>query len=157
MGVGKTTIGKELSSKWEIPVFDTDTYIVEKTGKSINEIFAENGEAYFRDLEEMVLKEQPTSDAVVTTGGGVVLREENRVWMKENGLVVFLYAEVDEIVTRLEHDQSRPLLKKDKLNVIAHLYQERLPIYKESAHVQIDTTHKTISDIVDELSKCIIR
>lgn len=157
MGVGKTTIGKELSSKWGIPVYDTDTYIEKKTGKTINAIFAENGEAYFRDLEELALKEQPTSDAVITTGGGMILHEQNRIWMKENGLVVFLYAEIDEIVKRLEHDQGRPLLKKDKLNVIAHLYQERLPIYKESAHVQIDTTHKTISAIVDELSKCIIR
>ncbi|UQD52723.1 shikimate kinase [Bacillus methanolicus] len=153
MGSGKTTVGKSMSAKWNWPVFDTDEELEKKVKKSINQIFEENGEEFFRLLESEILKQMPVNRSIITTGGGIVLKEENRRWMKENGVVVFLYAEPEEIFKRIENDDSRPLLKTNKKAAIKELFQARLPLYKEAADFTIDTTGKDITEIIKEIEE----
>jgi shikimate kinase len=150
MGAGKTTIGKKLGNVLQLPVIDTDEYIERQAGKSIADIFAEEGEETFRMYERQVLKMLPTENVIITTGGGMVIQAENREWMKTNGTVVYLHCDVDELVRRLEHDSSRPLLSENKRMQIERLFRERLPFYKE-ATVTIDTTGKSIDETVAEI------
>ncbi|MDE3839575.1 shikimate kinase [Bacillus methanolicus] len=153
MGSGKTTVGKSIGVKWNWPVFDTDEEIVKKVKKSINQIFEENGEDFFRLLETEILKQLPVNRSIITTGGGIVLKDENRRWMKENGAVVFLYAEPEEIFKRIENDDSRPLLKTNKKAAIEKLFRARLPLYMEAADFTIDTTGKDINEIIKDIEK----
>lgn len=155
MGAGKTTIGKALGEYLEMPVFDTDEEIEKNEKLTISEIFEQQGEGHFRASEAKILGVLPVEDAVITTGGGLVCREENTRFIKEHGIVIFLYAREEEIVKRLELDESRPLLKGDKLEKIAALYKERLPIYKQAADYTIDTTGKEISEVVKEIVSCL--
>lgn len=151
MGAGKTTIGKELGSYLELPVFDTDEEIVKREKQSINQLFEQNGENYFREQETNTLRQLLHEKAIITTGGGIITRKENRQLLKENGMVFFLYATPEEIMKRLEEDESRPLLKGDKKQLIMKLYEERMGLYKETANVVIDTTGKEIEEIVKEM------
>ncbi|WP_412150331.1 shikimate kinase [Bacillus methanolicus] len=99
------------------------------------------------------MKQMPVNRSIITTGGGIVLKEENRRWMKENGVVVFLYAEPEEIFKRIENDDSRPLLKTNKKAAIKELFQARLSLYKEAADFTIDTTGKDITEIIKEIEE----
>ncbi|MCD8502257.1 MAG: shikimate kinase [Bacillaceae bacterium] len=150
MGSGKTTVGLALSKKLGIPVVDLDELIVKKTNKTINAIFEEEGEAAFRLLETKILldvcKHEPL---IVTTGGGIILHKKNRQAMKESGIVIFLYCEIKEVITRLRDDQSRPLFK-GTLEEKENRFQERLPLYRE-ANFTINTTKKEVESIVEEI------
>ncbi|RDU35201.1 shikimate kinase [Neobacillus piezotolerans] len=154
MGSGKSTVGRLLAERLGVRFIDTDEEIAEKEGKSINEIFAEDGEAYFRELETALLTGLPESNAVVGTGGGVPLKEINRVVMKEKGIAVFLDAPADVILSRLIYDQSRPLLKGDKDKEIRERLSIRMPIYLEIADIRISTSGKTPEEIIGELIAC---
>ena len=151
MGAGKTTVAKELAAEFSRTAYDTDQEIEKATGMSVKEIFAAKGETGFRALESDVLKEIPTGNVIVATGGGIVLAEQNRRLMKEQGTVIFLYADPLEILKRLEGDHSRPLLQNNKLEVAKSLYSNRLPLYRQSAHFEIDTTSKTVMDIIADI------
>ena len=153
MGAGKTTIGKKLATLLDVPVMDTDEEIEKREAKKISQIFADQGEAAFRELETEMLKELPTSQVVITTGGGIILSEKNRDWMKENGTIVFLYASPEEIAKRLRSDQTRPLLQQDKLTAIDYLYKQRLPVYQALCDILVDTTKKDVVEIAKEISK----
>lgn len=153
MGSGKTTVGKALSGSLGLPVYDTDEEITKFANKSISEIFDEEGEQHFRLLEAEVLRGLPVVDSIITTGGGIILREENRKWMRENGEVIFLYASPEETLHRLEGDQTRPLLQGIKKAKVAHMLEERLPFYLESANLKVDTTSKSINLIVQEIKQ----
>lgn len=155
MGAGKTTVGKALAEYLTIPVFDIDEEIEKKENRSISEIFEQQNEAYFRTLETKTLKELPCENAVITTGGGVVTRIENRKVLKKQGTVIFLFATAEEIMKRLEKDESRPLLRGDKKRNISELYEARKSFYKETADFMIDTTDKKTSDIVKEIVDCL--
>ncbi|KON87069.1 shikimate kinase [Sporosarcina globispora] len=155
MGAGKTTTGKELASCINQEVIDTDEEIVKREKKTINDIFEEHGEGYFRDLETLILNDLDNRAGIITTGGGIVTRPENRKKLKENGIVFFLYASPEEIFKRIEKDQSRPLLKGDKKRLIQELYEKRLPLYRETAHVVIDTTNKDKAEIIQEIVECL--
>lgn len=155
MGAGKTTIGKALGKYLEMPVFDTDQEIEKKEKRTINELFERQGEAYFRACETSILGELPKEDAVITTGGGIICKDENRQLLKEQGIVIFLFASEEEIAKRLERDETRPLLRGDKLERIGTLYKERLPIYKNAADYIIDTTGKEIGEVVREIVICL--
>ncbi|WML47539.1 shikimate kinase [Neobacillus sp. PS3-34] len=151
MGAGKTSAGKELSRRLNIPFYDTDDEIIKETGKTISDLFSEFGEEEFRSLETRVLKKIAVEDAVVATGGGMVLREENREWMKSNGIVIFLEAAPQEILNRLSGDTSRPLLSGDKEKIISVLMEQRLGLYQETSHFQIRTDGKFLNEVVDEI------
>ena len=150
MGAGKTTIGKELAAKLALPVYDTDQEIEKREGKTIASIFAVEGESRFRELESQMLKELPKEDCIITTGGGIILKEENRNWLKENGLSVYLHCDPDEIAKRLENDETRPLLSGERKKELHELFYSRLPLYRE-AEWTLETTGKTVSYIIDEI------
>jgi shikimate kinase len=151
MGSGKTTIGKALSLSLNIPVMDSDEEVSRLTGKTIMEIFEGEGEVGFRLLETQCLRNLPVENSIITTGGGIVLREENRRWMRENGVVVLLDASSEEILKRLEGDKTRPLLNGDKETKVTKILDERLPLYVDTANLIIETTGKSVEVIVEEL------
>jgi shikimate kinase len=151
MGSGKTTVSKELAKRLKVDVYDTDTEIVKRAGMTINEIFFHKGEEQFRSLESEVLHSMPGTDAVVATGGGIIGAEKNRAFLKENKNVVFLKADFSAILDRLKGDDTRPLLSQNNMEAAEELYRNRIPLYQESAKIEIDTSGKTISMIVHEI------
>jgi shikimate kinase len=153
MGSGKTTVGELLAKKLGLPVFDMDVEIVGYAGKSVNDIFHDHGEGFFRELESTVLRNFPNEDIIVSTGGGTILKEENRIWMKENGSVVFLEASADEILERLKDDTTRPLLEGDKEKEINERLGKRMPLYKEAADIRILTDGKNLEEIIEEIMR----
>lgn len=150
MGAGKTTVGKALGEKLNLPVYDSDEIIIKKERRSIENIFQENGEAYFRKLETETLHALPTQNAIITTGGGIVLKKENRDFMKEHGIVIFLYCSPEMIFERLKDDSTRPLLQGNKMKEIETRLKKRLPLYKEAEYM-IDTTHLTVGEAVENI------
>jgi shikimate kinase len=153
MGSGKTTIGRALSEKLEIPVYDTDEEIIRLTGKSVSELFDDLGEDGFRSLEVNMLKQLPVMDSIVTTGGGIILRGENREWMRDNGRVIYLQATPNEILKRIEGDQTRPLLNGNKRIKVNQILDERMELYEGTAEITIDTTEKSVKAIIQELEQ----
>lgn len=150
MGAGKTTVGKRLGEVLQLPVIDTDAYIEQQVGKTIAAIFAEEGEGAFRAYEREVLKKLPTEHVVITTGGGIVIQEENRQFMRKHGIVIYLHCELYELLQRLGDDATRPLLMENKQKKMKQLFEQRLPWYHE-AHITIDTTNRTVDDIVESI------
>lgn len=157
MGVGKTTIGQLYASTIGIPWTDMDRLIEEKAGCRIPDIFAKQGEAYFRVLETQVLKElSQTEKIIVSCGGGVVLNPENVRYMKERGYVVYLKAGVKTLVQRLKVEENRPILQKGRGSLeekVATILGKRESIYEAVADLVIDTEQKNPMDIVEELKK----
>ena len=151
MGVGKTTIGKRLSEVIHLPVIDMDQYIEKKEKQSIKEIFDHKGEAHFRELETKALKELTKVEGIITTGGGVIEREENRKLLAGNPLVVYLTCPFDALWSRLQGDENRPLVKKNSQEHLRELYDRRIPFYQESSSIEIDTSDKTVESIVEEI------
>lgn len=150
MGAGKTTVGKQLSEQLELPVVDTDHYIESHEKRKISDIFSENGEGYFRDLETKSLSNLvQNSPMIITTGGGIILRDENRELMKSSGKIVFLYCDLEETNKRLKNDKSRPLYQGN-LEANRKLFEQRLPLYKK-ANIIVETTHKEVESIVKEI------
>lgn len=152
MGTGKTTVGRLLAERLGTTFIDLDARIVESAGATIAEIFEMQGEERFRDIESAILARiAEQSDSVVATGGGVVLRETNRVLMNKAGVVVNLHASKEAVAERLSGDTGRPLLDGGETELkISRLFTEREPLYRE-CHTQIDTTGKAPEDIVYEI------
>ncbi len=139
MGTGKTTVGRLLSEQTGMPLVDMDERIKARAGKTINRIFAEDGEAAFRTLERQIARElSAQSGQVVSTGGGVVLDPDNISDYEKNGLVVCLLASAETILERVENDNSRPLLAGEKREKILQLLETRRPLYEAFEH-KIDT------------------
>lgn len=150
MGTGKTTIGRALGKTLNLPVYDTDEHIVKKTGKEVKEIFNKEGEEAFRDLETDALKTLSLKNIVITTGGGLPVRKQNREWMKKHGTIVFLYTDLDVIFERLQQDRERPLAMNASKLDLAELYASRKNAYDDCSFM-IDTTGKEIEDITEEI------
>ncbi|MEO0866869.1 MAG: shikimate kinase [Cyanobacteria bacterium J06642_11] len=133
MGSGKSTIGKHLARRLNYRFIDTDEVIVQANGKSINDIFADLGETVFRDIETQVLAGVTSyTRTVVATGGGMVIKQENWSYL-QSGLVVWLNVPVDELVTRLSRDTSRPLLKDGNLHEkLTTLLEQRQARYAQA-------------------------
>lgn len=155
MGAGKTTVGKALARRLALTVFDTDELIESALAKSINDIFAEEGEAAFRNYETNVLKKVTWNNVIVTTGGGIVTRKENRTWMKEHGLVIYLHCDPEELFRRVSEDPNRPLANGKSIESISRLFTERLPYYKEADYV-INTIGKSSGQIVEKVADLLI-
>lgn len=153
MGSGKTSVGKLLARRLDYAFKDLDAMLVKVTGKTINQLFAEEGEATFRDRESAQLARLKGSrKTVLSTGGGVVLREQNRSLLHALGYVVNLTATVDELTRRLACAKDRPLLSGETAldERIRQLLVERDPFYAD-ADIRIDTTAKTLEDVVAEI------
>ncbi len=150
MATGKSTVGPELASRLSFQVVDTDDLIEEKAGKPISDIFAQEGEEAFRDLEsEVALEVSRRRGHVIITGGGIVLRERNMAALKEAGPVFCLSASPEEILKRTDGTNHRPLLQSEKpLKRIQDLLKTRQPFYARSDYT-IDTTGMPIRKIVE--------
>ncbi|MFW6028616.1 MAG: shikimate kinase [Halanaerobiales bacterium] len=158
MGSGKTTVGKALSNKNNFSFIDTDDLITKEEKKQIPEIFNEYGEEYFRELETNVLKElssNASNNIILSTGGGMVMREKNVKLMNKIGVIIYLKTTPEVILKRLQNDNSRPLLKdKSKENIIK-LFNKREKYYQASGDIIINTNNKSIDKIVKEIEGCI--
>jgi shikimate kinase len=146
MGAGKSTIGRALAEELGVPFHDTDTLIEQRSGASIAWIFDVEGEAGFRERETAVIRDLAAGrGAVVATGGGAVLREENRRALTDHTEVVYLRATPDELFRRLRRDTQRPLLQvRDPLRRLRELYRERDPLYRLTARYVIETGRPTV-------------
>ena len=154
MGSGKTSVGLRLSYKLRMPVEDTDKLIEKRAGKSISDIFAEDGEEHFREVETQLLKDLKgrKTSRILSVGGGTPLREENRRLLKELGTVVYLRVRPDTVFLRLQSDTTRPLLKcEDPQTRIEELLNARNGIYEECADVIVDVDSLTIDQVIDEI------
>ena len=156
MGTGKTTVGQRLAKELGYRFFDTDVLIERVAQKSINELFAENGEAFFRDLESQVLGEvSACTRSVIATGGGAVLRPVNWGYLR-HGLIIWLDAPISLLVERLAEDNTRPLLKMDDLSLkLETLLAERKSLYQE-ADLQIaiaknENPEQIVSKILEQI------
>lgn len=135
---GKTTLGKQLARHIRYRFLDTDTLIVKEEGMSINEIFAQKGEAYFRAAEARILRAiRPESKLIVATGGGMPCFHNNMDYIKENGISVFLNVTPEQIVERmlLHGANERPLYQKTDSQLFKNIqqrYADRLPIYSQA-------------------------
>ena len=150
-GSGKSTVGRHLARRLQLPLFDSDQVIEQRLGCSIREYFDREGEQRFRDLEAEVIDELTRlPSAVISTGGGSVLRPENRQRLYERGQVVYLRSHPEELYRRLRHDQKRPLLQvADPLQRLRDLYAERDPLYRETAHYVIETGRPSVNTLVN--------
>lgn len=151
MGCGKSTIGRELHQALGYPLFDTDQVIEEQTGKNIPEIFAQDGEDSFRQLETRLLENlilQETSHSIISTGGGIVTRPENIPLLRKLGFVVWLCCSPEVIFERTSRNNNRPLLQCDKpMEVIRKLLSERDPAYQDASHLKIKNSNLEIDEI----------
>lgn len=157
MGSGKTTFGQWIERNQGMQLVDTDSLIVRQQHTSINDIFAQHGEEYFRELETLCLEEllrQDIQNTVVSVGGGLPLRQVNGELLRRLGTVVYLRAGVDTLVKRLSHDKSRPLLAGGNLEArINKLMGERADIYEERADLILDTDGMTFEGMYERIKR----
>ena len=141
MGAGKSTIGKYLADHLKLRFADTDAEIESRTGADIPWIFDVEGEEGFRDREQQVVEEMTLwDDVVLATGGGVVMRPENRNVLGARGYVIYLFATVEEQIRRTRKDRRRPLLQEgDPAETLRTLFTLRDPLYREIADHIIET------------------
>ncbi len=151
MGAGKSTIGKMLAHQLNLPFLDSDKEIEQRTGATIPLIFEIEGEAGFRDREVAIIEEVTrTTGWVLATGGGAILRPENRQLFAERGFVVYLHASVHQQAERTAMDTQRPLLQTaDRFGKLRELMTEREPLYRAAADLIIETANKSPRAVVD--------
>jgi shikimate kinase len=157
MGTGKSSVGRLLARQYGWPRFDTDEIVAATHGISINEIFAQLGEAGFREAEaEVVRKLEAGKAAIIVTGGGIVLRPQNVERLRQLGTVVCLTAELEILQQRLSRRQDRPLLQTENpRETITMLFEQRKNLYEQAADFVVDTTllnHEQVAEAIrDEL------
>ncbi len=151
MGAGKTTVGRAVARRLDRPFFDSDHEIEARTGARIPVIFELEGEAGFRDREAQVITDLASQrDIVLATGGGAILRPENRQALQNNGLVVYLRANPHDLWLRTRRDKNRPLLQtEDPKARLEELFAVRDPLYRECAHFVIETGRPSVNGLVN--------
>ena len=149
-GGGKTSTGRQLARRLNQPFEDTDNVIERQLGESIRSFFEREGEARFRDVEEAVLRDLTLNfTGVLATGGGAVLRPANRSQLREHSTVIYLTSTPESLMRRLRFDVKRPLLQTDDpLGLLKELYEQRDPLYRETAHFHIATGRPPVSVLV---------
>lgn len=155
MGSGKTTLGRRTAKLLGLRFIDCDQEIEDRTGVSVSLIFEIEGESGFRERESALLRElSEVPGLLVATGGGAVLREENRRLMRASGLVVWLRTPVSHQVARLRRDRTRPLLQiPDRADLLRQLAAERNPLYTEVADLVFDSSQRNVKRVSQELGQ----
>lgn len=154
MGVGKTSAGTRLAKDLGYTFVDTDELIEADQKMAITEIFVKRGEPYFRDVEARIIGQVLAGEGqVISTGGGAVIRDENRKAFKEGGLTVCLTARPEVVYNRIKHETHRPLLQvADPLIKIRELLKTREKFYRQ-ADLIIDTSEKAVADVINEIKE----
>lgn len=152
MGVGKTSVGTRLARDLGFAFVDTDALIEADQNTTITEIFSSFGEPYFRDVETRIIRQTlERGSQVISTGGGAVIRDENRKAFKEGGITICLAARPEVIFERIRHETHRPLLQvPDPLGRIRELLAGREPFYRQADFI-IDTSDKTVDEVISEI------
>jgi len=158
MGSGKSVVGKRLAKQLNMKFISTDDIIEDREKRPITEIFAESGEPYFRKIEKEAVKEAADSEnVVIAAGGGAVLDEENIANLKKKGVVFCLNAPPEAVYERTKRYKHRPLLNvDDPVSKIKELMDKRAPYYARADH-QINTSGKTVEEVVEEVRTVILR
>ena len=153
-GSGKSTVGRQLAKRLALPFSDSDQLIEKRLGESIRAFFDREGEDRFRELEASVIKELVAAPpCVLSTGGGGVVRSENRESLRLHCRVVYLHSSPAELFRRLRHDRTRPLLQvEDPLARLKDLYAARDPLYRETAHFVIETGRPSVAMLVNMIT-----
>lgn len=152
MGTGKTVVGKRVAKLLGRDFYDLDTLIEEETAMSIPEIFSCVGESFFRDVEaRMVARVSQWKECVISTGGGVMLREDNILNLKRSGVLICLTASPEVILERLAGKKDRPLLPgKNRRQKVGELLRKREPYYQKADYI-VDTSLRTVEQVVEEI------
>jgi shikimate kinase len=151
-GSGKSTVGRQLARRLDLPFVDSDPEIERRIGCTIREYFEREGEDSFRDAEEATIADITGRghQGVLSTGGGTVLRPVNRECLRASGYVVYLRTSPEEVFKRLRHDRNRPLLQVgDPLQRLRDLFAIRDPLYRETAHFVIDIGRPSVAALVN--------
>lgn len=152
MAVGKTTVARAVAERLNRPLFDSDLMIEQRTGRTVREIFADDGEPAFRVLESEVLNDALASatPSVIAAAGGVVMRPENRAALNTaNARVVWLFADPSTLLTRIQGDDHRPLLDGDPAGTLQRMLRERESLYREVADDVVVVDERTIAEVVE--------
>ena len=154
-GSGKSTVGRHLARKLNIPFLDSDLAIEQHLGCSIREYFEVEGEERFREVESTILARLLSERAgVLSTGGGAVLRPINRERLRSGGTVFYLRSTPEDVFRRLRHDQSRPLLQvSDPMARLRELFAVRDPLYTETAHHVIESERPHVGALLQLIMK----
>ena len=152
MGTGKTAVAREIAKRLKMKYTSADDLIEKQEGKKIADIFKENGEPYFREVEQKIIKELSSQDnSVIDAGGGAVLCDENMNNLCRNGIIICLTASVDTILARTQGRSRRPLLNvDDPRKKIEELLARRAPFYAKADYT-IDTTNLNIADVAEKV------
>lgn len=156
MGCGKSTVGLRLSYRLRRTLIDTDKEIEKEERRAISDIFEADGEAYFRDRETAIIQKliNNANNQIISVGGGLPVREQNRALLHKLGQVFYLQAEAATIYERVKDDTTRPLLQvEEPLKRIETLIRERDPYYRAAADVVITVDGKSFSQILDEIEE----
>lgn len=153
MGAGKTTIGRQLASELGLEFFDSDHEIENRTGVTIPHIFDIEGEAGFRKRETVMLDDLTQKKGIVlATGGGAILKPENRQFLMTRGTTVYLHSSIETLLQRTAKDRNRPLLQTEEPEQkLQELFTIREPLYRETADIIIDTGNDSVRLSVKEI------
>lgn len=153
MGAGKSTVARFLRDHYQMSLVEMDEQIESQEGRTISQIFAENGEEYFRSLEtKLLLTMAQEKSTVVSCGGGVPMRPENVAAMRQSGKIVYLSTTPEEIYMRVKNSHTRPLLEGNmSVDYIENLLKKRLPKYLEAADITVATDRKSVQEICTEI------
>ena len=157
MGSGKTSIGKMLAKNNNLSFLDTDHEIIRSCGYSIPDIFEKFGEEHFRGLEtEQLRKMNAIENHIISTGGGIILRDDNERLMKDLGIIIFLDININSQIDRVKNRKNRPLLNNKSLkDNLLSLKKIRDPIYKKISNYIIDVSGKERDQVINEIQKII--
>ena len=153
MGAGKSAVGRQLARALSLSFVDSDDEIESRTGVDVPFIFEKEGEEGFRKREAGAIDDLTQMDGIVlATGGGAVMRKENRKHLGARGFVVYLYTSVDQQVLRTARGRERPLLERgDRRQILADLLAVRDPLYREIADLVVDTDRRKVRSVTDEI------
>ncbi|WP_116963706.1 shikimate kinase AroK [Fastidiosibacter lacustris] len=158
VGAGKSTIGRQLANELKLEFVDSDREIEQRCGVDIDWIFDIEGEEGFRNREQEILSELANRQGIVlATGGGAIIRPENRTLLSSRGKVVYLQASIEQQLERTAKDKKRPLLQvENKEAQLRKLMEEREPLYREIADITIETSETTVRNVVQKITNLLM-